>query len=195
MTAGSESCPNPRPLPRRLSRSVAYSGRILTVWLDRVALPNGHEVELELIAHPGASAVLPLHEDGSVTLIRQVRYATGGWLLEAPAGKLDAGEPPEVCAVRELAEEAGLLAGRLHPLGFIWTTPGFTDEVIHLFVATELAPTAQSLGADEVLEVERLPLTEALALAATGQVPDSKTLCLLLRADQELRAGRLSPLR
>ena len=183
--------PSHRPLPVRLARRLAYDGLILKVNVDRVALPNGHDVDLELIEHPGAAAVLPLHPDGTVTLVRQVRYATGGWLLEAPAGKLDAGESPESCARREVEEEAGLVAQRLHPLGFIWTTPGFTDEVIHLFAATGLRATRQALEHDEVIEVERLPLAEALELAARGEVPDSKTLCALLRADQELRAGRL----
>ena len=181
-----------RPLPVRLARRLAYDGLILKVNVDRVALPNGHDVDLELIEHPGAAAVLPLHPDGSVTLVRQVRYATGGWLLEAPAGKLDRGESPESCARREVEEEAGLSVGSLYPLGFIWTTPGFTNEVIHLFAATGLRATAQALEHDEVIEVERLPLRTALDLAARGEIPDSKTLCALLRTEQELRAGRLT---
>src|SRR5262249_9524982 len=113
------------PDPLRLSRRVAYRGKILTVNMDRVALPNGREVDLEFIEHPGAAAVVPLHADGTVTLIRQFRYATGGYILEVPAGKLDPGETPEQCARREVEEEAGVRAGALHPLGAIWTTPGF----------------------------------------------------------------------
>jgi ADP-ribose pyrophosphatase len=179
--------------PRRLARRVAYAGRILHVNLDRVALPNGREIDLEFIEHPGAAAVVPLHDDGTVTLIRQFRYATDGWLLEVPAGKLDKGESPEDCARRETREEAGVQAGRLHPLGFIWTTPGFTDERIWLFAATQLQPAPQELQADEVLEVQRLPLREALALVERGEMPDGKSLAALVRTDQELRAGRLKP--
>jgi ADP-ribose pyrophosphatase len=179
------------PEPRRLSRRVAYDGLILRVHVDRVALPNGREVDLELIQHPGAAAVVPLHADGTVTLVRQYRYATGGFILEVPAGKLDPGESPEACAAREVEEEAGVRAGRLHPLGFIWTTPGFTDERIWLFAATDLQPGRQDLQHDEVLEVERLPLSEALALVEQGEVPDAKTLAALVRTGQELRAGRL----
>ncbi len=179
------------PEPRRLSRRVAYDGLILRVNVDRVALPNGREVDLELVQHPGAAAVVPLHADGTVTLIRQYRYATGGFILEVPAGKLDPGETPEACAAREVEEEAGVRAGALHPLGFIWTTPGFTDERIWLFAATRLQPGRQDLQHDEVLEVERLPLAEALALIERGELPDAKSLVALVRTEQELRAGRL----
>ncbi len=177
--------------PRRLSRRVAYSGIFLRVNVDRVALPNGREVDLEFIAHPGASAVVPLHADGTVTLIRQYRYATGGSILEVPAGKLDEGETPEACARREVEEEVGLRAGALHPLGFIWTTPGFTDERIWLFAATALSEGTQALQHDEVLDVLRLPLAEALARVERGDLPDGKSLAALVRTDQELRAGRL----
>ena len=179
------------PEARRVSRRVAYDGLILRVNLDRVALPNGREVDLELIEHPGAAAVVPLHADGAVTLIRQYRYATGGFILEVPAGKLDAGESPETCALREVEEEAGVRAGRLHPLGFIWTTPGFTDERIWLFAATQLQPGRQDLHHDEVLDVLRMPLREALALVERGELPDGKSLAALVRTEQELRAGRL----
>jgi len=175
----------------RLSRRVAYAGRIVTVNIDNVRLPDGQQVELELIEHPGASAVLPLHEDGSVTLIRQYRYAAGGYILEAPAGKLDPGESPEQCAMREVQEEAGLLPGVLTSLGVIHTTPGFTDERIFLYAATALSPVPQALEQDELIELLRLPLADALELVARGEITDGKTLCALMRVEQELRAGRL----
>jgi ADP-ribose pyrophosphatase len=177
--------------PQRISRRSAYDGRILRVNLDRVALPNGREIDLEFIEHPGAAAVVPLHADGTITMIRQFRYATGGWLLEVPAGKLDPGEAPEDCARRETREEAGVLAGRLHALGPIWTTPGFTNERIWLFAATQLTPAPQELQADEVLEVLRMPLREALEMIERGEMPDVKSLAALLRTEQELKAGRL----
>jgi ADP-ribose pyrophosphatase len=177
----------------RLSRRVIHEGRVVRLYLDRVRLPNGAEVELELIEHPGAAAVVPLHADRTVTLIRQYRYAAGGYILEAPAGKLDPGESPEHCAGREVQEEAGLRPGRLHPLGFIHTTPGFTDERIFLYAATELSPVPQALEHDEILDLHRLPLAEALELVARGEITDGKTLCALMRLEQELRAGRLAP--
>ena len=173
------------PAPQR-----AYAGKIIDVFLESVRLPNGSTTELEMIRHPGAAAVVPLLEDGRVVLIRQYRHAAGGFILEIPAGKLDPGESPESCASRETEEEAGMRPGALHPLGMIFTTPGFTDEKIHLFAATELVPTAQNLDPDEVLEVLPMPLAEALELTRSDRIQDSKTLCALLRLDQEIRAGR-----
>jgi ADP-ribose pyrophosphatase len=177
----------------RLSSKPVYRGKFFEISRDQVELPGGKIADLEILRHPGASAVVPLHPDGSVTLIRQYRHAADGYILEVPAGKLDAGESPETCALREVIEEAGVRAGRLHPLGWIFTTPGFTDEKIHLFAATGLAPAAQSLDDDEVIEVVRMPLAEALRLAATGGIRDGKSLCCLYRTAQELEAGRLKP--
>jgi ADP-ribose pyrophosphatase len=125
-------------------------------------------------------------------LIRQYRYAADGYILEVPAGKLDPGESPESCAAREVIEEAGVRAGTLHPLGWIFTTPGFTDEKIHLFAATGLSAAPQDLDDDEVIEIVRMPLAEALRLASTGGIRDGKSLCCLYRARQELDSGRLN---
>ena len=126
-------------------------------------------------------------EDGpggepEVLLVRQYRYPAGGWLLEVPGGKLDGAEDPEVCARRELAEEIGVRPAELIPLGWIWTTPGFTDEKIWLFLARDLAPSAAAPEDHEVLALERLPLAEAVARAARGEIQDAKTVCTLLRA-------------
>ena len=170
----------------RIERRSVFRGNIVDLSVDRVRLPNGNVCELELIRHPGAAAVVPVDGDGQVVLLRQYRYATGGWLDEVPAGKLDRGEAPEVCARRELAEEAGVSAGKLTPLGWIWTTPGFTDEKIWLYLATELAPARQALQADEVLSVHRLPFEEAVSLARCGEIHDAKTICALLRAASHL---------
>lgn len=177
----------------KLSSKPAYRGKILNIDRDLVDLPGGKQADLEIIRHPGAAAVLPLHPDKTVTLIKQYRYAADGFILEVPAGKLDhPGESPEACAAREIVEEAGLRAGRLHPLGWIFTTPGFTDEKIHLFVATELEPSKQALEDDEVIEVVRMPISEALRLAANGAFNDGKSLCCLYRCVQELGAGRIA---
>ena len=171
----------------RLESRPVHRGRI-DLDVDRVRLPNGNVVELEMIHHPGATAIVPLLEDGTVLMIRQYRYATGGWLLEVPAGKLNRGETPEECAFRETEEETGHRPSELRPLGWIWTTPGFTDEKIWLYIATGLTETRQGLQEDEVLSVERMPLAEAIEKAARGEIHDSKSTCALLRAAHALKA-------
>ena len=164
-----------------MRRSV-FSGEWMEVVTEEVQLPNGHRVVLDIVRHPGASAVVPFVSDEDVLLIRQYRYAAGGYLYEVPAGKLDAGEPAEVCAARELEEEAGQRAGRLEKLGAIWTTPGFTDERIHLFAAYELEEVPQRLEDDEVLEVIRMPLRSALDMVWNGELSDAKSALALVHA-------------
>jgi ADP-ribose pyrophosphatase len=164
-----------------------YSGRIVSVTLETVDLPNGRSCALEIVRHPGAAAVVPLDARGDVLMVRQFRHATQGWLLEVPAGKLDGGEAPDACARREVEEEAGVRPGRLVDLGWIWTTPGFTDEKIWLFLALDLEPGRQDLQADEALTVERVPLAEAVRLARTGGIDDGKSVCALLRAEARIR--------
>lgn len=163
-----------------------YAGSVVDLRLETVRLPNGRTVELEVVRHRGAAAIVPVFEDGSVLLVRQVRWATGGPILEVPAGKLDGGEAPESCARREVEEETGYRAGALLALGWIWTTPGFTDEKIWLYLATGLTESRQDLQEDEVLSVERMPLAEAARRALDGEIADAKSVCALLRA-----AGRL----
>ena len=172
---------------RRLGRKTVFDGRVVHLTVDRVELPNGNTTELEVISHPGAAAMVPLSEDGEVFLVRQFRYATGSWLLEVPAGKLDPGEEPELCAARELEEEIGHRADELIPLGWIWTTPGFTDEKIWLYLARGLEPSEQNLESDEVLTVERIPFAEAVAKVHGGEICDGKSICALLRAEKYLQ--------
>jgi ADP-ribose pyrophosphatase len=172
-----------------IERRPIYKGRVVDLSLDRVRLPSGRVCELELIRHPGAAAVVPVDDRGRVLLVRQYRHASGGWLLEVPAGKLDHGEAAEVCAARELEEETGFKPGRLLPMGWIWTTPGFTDEKIWLFLALDLSKTRQSLQSDELLTVERLPLSEAVRRAGRGEIRDGKSVCALLRAPLFLDRG------
>ena len=166
------------------SRS-AYRGEWLEVFVEEVQLPNGHQVELDIIRHPGASAVVPFVSDEDILLIRQYRHAAGGTIYEVPAGKLDAGEEPEVCAARELEEEAGQRAGRLEKLGAIWTTPGFTDERIHLFAAYQLETVPQRLESDEVIELIEMPLRAALDLVWSGELSDAKSALALVHAGRQ----------
>ncbi len=156
---------------------------------ERVTLPNGNSVELDIVHHPGAAAVVPFLSASQVLLIRQYRFATGGAILEVPAGKLDPGEAPAGCAARELEEEAGCRAGRMVELGWIWTTPGFTDERIFLFAAFDLEPVAHRHDPDEVIETVRLSLDEALALVWSGELNDAKSALALLHAARHV--GRI----
>lgn len=162
------------------SRSI-YDGRVVRLQVDTVDLPNGNRTELEIIRHSGAAAVVPIDGD-DVVMVKQYRHAAGDYLLEVPAGKLDPGETPRACALREMQEEVGLAADEIVPLGWIWTTPGFTDEKIWLYLAPRVSPAAQALEEDEVLTVERLPLERALEMAFSGDITDGKSACALMRA-------------
>ena len=153
-----------------------YKGRIVNLNLETVTLPNGVTVELEVIHHPGAAAVVPMKDHGTVVLIRQYRHAVGGSIYEIPGGKLHPGEDPRDCAARELEEEIGYRATTLELLTSVFTTPGFTDEVIHIFRGTGLTPCAQSLDHDEVIEVIEIPLEKALAQIREGTIRDAKTI-------------------
>ena len=174
--------------PDRIASRPIFKGRIVDLSIDTVRFPDGSTGELEMIRHSGASAVLPIlsdptADDPQILLIRQYRYAAGGLMLEVPAGRPDRpGEPWEDVARRELEEETGLIAGTLTPLTTIYTTPGFTDERIHLFMATDLTTGAQSLDHDEFLEPVRMLLSEALEGVRDGLITDGKTICTLLYA-------------
>jgi len=171
-----------------ISRRPVHKGRIVDLGIDTVRFPNGSTGELEMIRHSGASAVLPVlsdpdGDDPILLLVRQYRYAAGGWLYEVPAGRPQtAGEPWEEVARRELLEEAGVIAGELRHLTTIWTTPGFTDERIHLYLATNLSAGETSYDEDEFMEPVRVPLSEALRMVRDGEITDGKSICTLLYA-------------
>ncbi|WHZ27385.1 MAG: ADP-ribose pyrophosphatase [Nitrospira sp.] len=153
-----------------------YTGKVITLNVDTVQLPNGVTVDLETIRHPGAAAVVPIKDDGIVVLIRQFRHAAGGFIYEIPAGKLASGEDPLQCAARELEEEVGYRASSLELLSSMFTAPGFADEVIHVYKATGLTEGRQQLDRDEVLEIVEMPLHRAIERIQDGTIRDGKTI-------------------
>ena len=168
-----------------VSTSRLYAGRIINLDLDTVRFPDDSVGQLEMLRHPGAAAVVPFLDpprdaDPRVVLIRQFRHAADGYIWEVPAGRLDAGEAPESCAERELEEETGMRARRLERLTTIYTTPGFTDERIHLFLADGLEPGAEHREADEFMELHTLRWSDVLGRIARGEITDGKTLVSLL---------------
>lgn len=171
----------------RVSGRRVYSGQVIDVDVDAVRLPNGVVVELEIIRHPGASAVLPFisdprEPDPRILLIQQYRYAAGSYVYEVPAGRLMAGEDPVNCARRELKEETGYAAATILRLGGFFTTPGFTDEYIHAFAAEVTDRGDTALERDELIRTEEMPLSTALSMVSEGRIVDAKTMATLLLA-------------
>ncbi len=164
-----------------------YKGDAIHLFVESVILPNGKETELDIIRHPGASAVVPLRADGNVILIHQYRYAAGGYIYEIPAGKLSHGEAPEDCARREVEEEIGFRVETLKKLTTIFTVPGFCDEVIHLFLGTDLSPCTQQLDEDEVIEVVQMPFHEAMKKITDQTICDAKSIVALQLAYAEAK--------
>jgi ADP-ribose pyrophosphatase len=174
--------------PGRIDSRTIHRGRIVDLSVDTVRFPDGSTGELELIRHSGAAAVLPVLGDPAgpdplILLIRQYRYAAGGYMLEVPAGRPDGpGEEWEACARRELEEETGLIAGSIEFMTTIHTTPGFTDEQIRLFLATGCTTGSEKKDDDEFIEPVTLPISEALEKVRSGEITDAKTICTLLFA-------------
>ncbi len=158
-----------------------YAGKIVTLDLLDVRLPDGQEGLREVIQHPGAAAVVPLDDDGNVLLVRQFRSASRTFMLEIPAGVLNPGENPAAAAARELREETGYAPRHIESLGGLHTAPGYTSEFIHLFLARGLDDAPLARDVDEFIELVRLPLAEALALVKNGTITDAKTVIGLLR--------------
>ena len=180
--------------PGKVGGRRVYSGRTVSLDIDQVRFPNGSVGELEIFRHPGASAVVPFlsdpaGEDPQILLIRQYRYAAGGYLYEIPAGRLDPGEDPLACASRELQEETGCVAERIENLYTFFPTPGFCDEKIHIFMAVGLTRGEAALESDEFLEVEVISMTRALEMIRNGEIRDAKTALGIFYA-AGFRAGR-----
>ncbi len=180
--------------PGKVSSRHVHTGRVISLDVDQVRLPDGSVREMDMIHHSGAAAVVPFlsdpdGDDPQILLIRQYRYAAGGYLWEIPAGRLDAGEAPIACAHRELREETGCTATTMIPLTGFLTTPGFTDEKIHLFMATGLSVGESAREVDEFIEVAAKPLSEVLQMIERGEIIDAKTLVAVLFA-AGFRLGR-----
>jgi ADP-ribose pyrophosphatase len=157
-----------------------YNGKIFDVVLEKVTLPNGAIKDREIVRHPGAAAMVPLLDDGKVVLIRQYRHAVGEFLWEIPAGTLERGEEAIECARRELVEETGYEASSFDKLAEILPAPGYTDEHIHIFLATGLRSVKQKLEDDEVLELQPMAFDTALEMITKGEIRDAKTIAGLL---------------
>lgn len=170
-----------------IGNTLIFKGRIVEMALERCVLPNGQEVELEVVRHPGGATVVAIDAAMRVCLVYQYRHVCKGWLWELPAGKIDSGEVPLVTAQRELAEEAGILAQDWQSLGTCYSSPGILTEIIYLYLATGLKSQAQALGPDEILEVHWIPLEEALQQIISGQINDAKTIAGLFRAAAVLK--------
>ncbi len=169
----------------RISTRRVYDGRVVKVDLDTITAPDGSRLELEMVRHSGASAVVPLlssvdSEDPSVLLIKQYRYAAEDTIWEIPAGVLEAGEDPAACARRELLEETGAKAESLEHLTTVYTTPGFTDEQIHLYLATGITVGGARHEPDEFIEVATRPFSTTLEMIRDGEIVDGKSIVALL---------------
>ena len=166
-----------------------FSGTIFNVDRDRIQEPDGSEIVREVVRHPGGAGGLPLFEDGTVALVRQYRHPAGRDLLEIPAGRMEPGETPELCAAREIEQEIGYRPGRIEKIAEFFSTPGFCEERLFVYLATRLLPAQQNLDHDEFVEVVRIPLADAILMANRGDIEDSKTLVALLMADRMIKTS------
>jgi ADP-ribose pyrophosphatase len=164
-------------------------GRVFDVFSENITLPNGVSLDMEIIRHPGAAAIVPLLDDRSVLLIRQYRYAVGGFIWEIPAGTLNVGEDPLACARRELTEETGYRAGDFKKLTEITPLPAYSDERIYLFLATDLTQASQNLDADELLSVHAVDLQRCIRMIHAGEIQDAKTISGLQLAAARIDLG------
>ncbi|HEY2781435.1 MAG TPA: NUDIX hydrolase [Steroidobacteraceae bacterium] len=173
--------------PSVVASTPAHDGRVIKVSTERLRYSNGREYDIDYVRHPGAAAVVAVDAANRVCLVRQYRHGIQDFLWEIPAGKLDAGEPPEVCAVRELREETGVSARRWTPLGLYIPAPGIFTEIIHLYLARDLNVGAANPDADEELELKWLPIGQAIELVLRGEWNDGKTAMALFRAQFQLQ--------
>lgn len=170
---------------KKLTSELIYDGRVVHLYIDTVQLPNGHSAKREIVRHPGAVAIVPLDASRNVILVSQYRHAAGRVLLEIPAGTLNPGEDPDLCAARELQEEIGQKPGSLKKLGGIYLAPGYSTEYIHLYLATDLVESRLNMDADEFIEVSRLPMPEVIRRIQSGEIADAKTISAIMMMMQD----------
>ena len=173
--------------PQILSSTEVFAGRVFTVTVDTIR-EGDKTYQREVVHHPGSAVIIPVFEDGTIALVRQYRHPAVRYLLEAPAGTLERGEVPEEGAARELEEELGFVAGRLEKLAEFFVSPGFCEEKMWVYLATDFTETTQRLEDDEILEVSRIPFSQALSMITTGEIEDAKTIIGVM-----LAAPRVGP--
>lgn len=171
---------------KTLESQTLFEGRIVTVKLDKAQLVNGAVVSREVVEHPGGVCILPLFDDGTVSIVRQFRYPFQQVVTELPAGKLEKGEAHRPAALRELEEEVGVTCGKLTYLGCLYLSPGFSSEVLHMYLARELTQGQCHPDEDEFLEVERIPFAQLFQMVMSGEITDAKTVALVLKTKQLL---------
>ena len=174
-------------MPFELLRSeILMKGRAFAIRRDHLKTPDGRETKFEIIEHGGSVVIIPVDENGNMLLVRQYRHATGQDLLELPAGTLDGGENPEICAAREIREETGMAAGTLTKVGDFYLAPGYSTEFMVVFLATDLSHNPLEADADEFLSMEAIQVAEAIKMAERGEMPDAKSLAALFLAKPSL---------
>lgn len=175
---------------KTVKENLLYKGRIITVRCDDIELPNGKPSKREVVVHNGGVGVVPLTDDGCVLLVNQYRYPYKSEVLEIPAGKMNPGEDPFVCGKRELKEETGAQAEEYADLGKLYPSPGYTNEIIYMYLAKGLTYGKQQPDEDEFLDIVKMPLEEAVGLVMSGKIPDSKTQIALLKTWFLLKSGK-----
>ncbi len=179
-------------IPETLDSKKVFAGRVIEVTVDTVR-EGGKSYVREVVHHRGSAVILPAFDDGTIGLVRQYRHPAARYLLECPAGTLDDKEPPEAGAARELEEELGLVAGKLEKLSEFFISPGFCEEKMWLYLATDLTETAQRLEEDEMIEVVRLPIERALQMITDGEIEDAKTIIGLMLAAPRIGLSAFAP--
>ena len=174
-------------MPFEFIRSeILLKGRAFAIRRDTLKAPDGRETKFDIIEHGGSVIIVPLDSDGNLLFVRQYRHAAGMDLLELPAGTLEEGEDPAVCAAREIREETGFAADRIEKIGDFYLAPGYSTEFMHVYLAQDLRLDPLEADADEFLSVEKIPFAEAIQMAERGEMPDAKSLAALLLAKSHL---------
>ncbi|MFH0990860.1 MAG: NUDIX hydrolase [bacterium] len=183
-------------IPQTRKSEFRYKGKVFNLIVDEVEFPSGAVGIHEIADHPGGAVIVPMIDDDHILLVKQYRYAVKRVVYELPAGKLEPGEQPEACAARELEEETGYRAATLHRLISVYTTPGFCNEILHIFLATglQLVPQGQDLEEGEIgMTVERMPLRQAVEMIFREEIIDSKTICGIFLTQRTLAQTRIDP--